>query len=543
MKVLVINGSPKGEKSNTLHLTKAFLAGTGAQDVETLHVSRLNIDSCRGCFACWNKTPGKCVISDDMEMVLSQILAADLIVWSFPLYYFSIPGKLKTLIDRQLPLALPFMVENTDGSGSGSHPSRYDMSGKRYVLISTCGFYSAEKNYDAVERMFDHICGKDNYETIFCGQGELFRVPQLRNRTDAYLADVQQAGAEFMTGGIRPETRERLKTLLFPKEVFEEMADASWGVEKSAGEHQAPVDETLAFTRQMAALYRKESFDGKARVLEMHYTDRDKTYQILMERDGYKMLDDPKDFQQYTTRIETPFTVWLAISEGKTTGPQAMMEQKYRVDGDFSLMLKWDDFFGYAAPAAEKKPATAKTASDSKSNMLIFLLPWILFWTVTSFNEQWGVMTSIAFCALIPLLWLKFKSTIYERLTIACISGLSLSLLLGADQTILWPLSYLLFGLLWFVSGFQKIPLSAYYSMNDYNGEKALQNPLFMKTNRILSLGWGVLYLVISVWSFLLMRANAAGVALILNNVATILMGIFTVWYQKWYPAKVARGR
>jgi len=40
------------------------------------------------------------------------------------------------------------------------------MSGKRYILISTCGFYSAEKNYESVKSMFDYICGKGNYETI-----------------------------------------------------------------------------------------------------------------------------------------------------------------------------------------------------------------------------------------------------------------------------------------------------------------------------------------------------------------------------------------
>ena len=33
-------------------------------------------------------------------------------------------------------------------------------SGKRHVLISTCGFYSAEGNYDSVLRMFDHFLGK-----------------------------------------------------------------------------------------------------------------------------------------------------------------------------------------------------------------------------------------------------------------------------------------------------------------------------------------------------------------------------------------------
>lgn len=40
-------------------------------------------------------------------------------------------GALKNVIDRQLPMLLPFMEEKEGQIGSGGHPSRYDMSGKR----------------------------------------------------------------------------------------------------------------------------------------------------------------------------------------------------------------------------------------------------------------------------------------------------------------------------------------------------------------------------------------------------------------------------
>ena len=62
---------------------------------------------------------------------------------------------------------------------NGGHPSRYDMSGKRTVLISTCGFYTAKGNYNCVSDLFDRLCGKGGYTAIFCGQGELFRVNEL----------------------------------------------------------------------------------------------------------------------------------------------------------------------------------------------------------------------------------------------------------------------------------------------------------------------------------------------------------------------------
>ena len=81
--------------------------------------------------------------------------------------------------------------------------------------------------------MFNHLLGNDNYGKIFCSQGELFRVPELRKRTSEYLNYVKSAGTEYVKGNISDSTREHLNTLLFPKETFEAMADASWGIEKA----------------------------------------------------------------------------------------------------------------------------------------------------------------------------------------------------------------------------------------------------------------------------------------------------------------------
>ena len=89
MKVLVLNGSPKGEKSNTLNITKAFLDGFSADtEVEYITVKKETIKPCMGCFSCWSRTPGKCVIKDDMQKIYEKINSADIIIESFPLYFF-----------------------------------------------------------------------------------------------------------------------------------------------------------------------------------------------------------------------------------------------------------------------------------------------------------------------------------------------------------------------------------------------------------------------------------------------------------------------
>ena len=98
MKILAINGSPKGKRSNTWRLTCAFLEGItiqeendGAQapEIETLNIGSLNLKPCLGCvFVLEARRPGGVLHPRRMQGVIDKILWADVVVWSFPLYYF-----------------------------------------------------------------------------------------------------------------------------------------------------------------------------------------------------------------------------------------------------------------------------------------------------------------------------------------------------------------------------------------------------------------------------------------------------------------------
>ena len=55
MKILVFNGSPKRDKSDTMHLTRAFLDGMNdvhENEVNLIHVIDKHIEFCTGCFSC-----------------------------------------------------------------------------------------------------------------------------------------------------------------------------------------------------------------------------------------------------------------------------------------------------------------------------------------------------------------------------------------------------------------------------------------------------------------------------------------------------------
>lgn len=548
MRILAINGSPKGKRSNTWRLTSAFLEGmqsceAEAPELEVLDISMLDIKPCLGCFSCWSKTPGTCCIHDDMQAVIEKLLWADVTVWSFPLYYFGIPGPLKCLIDRQLPMSLPFMSSETE---SGGHPSRYDMSSRRTVAISTCGFYTARGNYDCVTSLFDRLYGEGGYAQIFCGQGELFRVKELSERTDEYLSWVKKAGEEFASGKISHQTQTLLAQNLYPRDVFEAMANASWGV-NAQGEKEDP---SLVFTRQMAALYRKEAWSNKDLILEMNYTDIDKTYRIVLGASGSRVEEKPTGgfATNYTTRINTPLSVWRSIANGEIAGDEALLEHLYSVEGDFDLMVHWDEFFSAASNTGMQEDASGDGSIDShaankcKTNMLLLLILWIVFWIAAAVDCFWGSLISLAACVLLPVLMQKTQATQYDQISALCVGACSISLLSGASPTLIIPASYFLFGAMWTASCFAEVPLTAHYSKNNYNGDAALRNPIFMRTNRILTAAWGVLYLVTPLWTYFIMQTDAASFVGAINSILPALMGIFTAWFQKWYPRHIARG-
>ena len=109
MKVLLIKGSLRGENSHSLMVARKFVEGICEEtdsEVKEIYLGNTRIEHCRGCFACWKVTPGRCAIKDDMAGIISDILDSDVIILCFPLYFFGVSSPMKTLMDRLLPFCL-----------------------------------------------------------------------------------------------------------------------------------------------------------------------------------------------------------------------------------------------------------------------------------------------------------------------------------------------------------------------------------------------------------------------------------------------------
>jgi multimeric flavodoxin WrbA len=98
-KVLVLSGSPrKGGNSDLLCDRLMEGAQSAGHQAEKIYVKDKNIHYCTGCGVCYDKRI--CSQKDDMTEVLEKMIAADVIVMATPVYFYSLNGQIKTLIDR-----------------------------------------------------------------------------------------------------------------------------------------------------------------------------------------------------------------------------------------------------------------------------------------------------------------------------------------------------------------------------------------------------------------------------------------------------------
>ena len=199
MKILVFNGSPKKEQSDTMCITLAFLEGmkeVAPQDIKTIHVIDSRIEYCTGCFSCM-KNGGKCIHNDDMRSILEEILESDLLVFSFPLYCYGMPAPLKALLDRTLPLSSMAMHKVGDRY---EHMGQADFSRLHYLMICGCGFPNSTHNFEPAIAQFK-LCFPNNRTIITVPESPMFNAPEAAVVTKPRLELVRNAGKGYAISG------------------------------------------------------------------------------------------------------------------------------------------------------------------------------------------------------------------------------------------------------------------------------------------------------------------------------------------------------
>ena len=228
MKILVLNGSPKREKSDTMHITRAILEGmkdAGEQEIHVLDVIDRHIEYCTGCFAC-KRNGGTCIHDDDMRAILDEILESDLLLFSFPLYCYGMPAPLKALLDRTMPLSSMAMQKVGDRY---EHVGQADFSRLRYMMICGCGFPNSKHNFEPAVAQFKQ-CFPCNHMIMTIPESPMFNAPEAAIVTGPRLELVRKAGKQYAeTGEIEVSLMEAIGSPMIPEEQYAAIVNGGEG--------------------------------------------------------------------------------------------------------------------------------------------------------------------------------------------------------------------------------------------------------------------------------------------------------------------------
>lgn len=102
-KILILSASAR-KGGNSERLAEQFEKGAtqNGNEVELIRLFDHKIGFCKGCLAC--QSTQRCVIRDDAVEIADKMKNADILVFATPVYYYSVSGQLKTMLDRANPL-------------------------------------------------------------------------------------------------------------------------------------------------------------------------------------------------------------------------------------------------------------------------------------------------------------------------------------------------------------------------------------------------------------------------------------------------------
>lgn len=174
MKIVILNGSAR--KGNTYACINAFAEGAKpGNEIEIIETDQVNVSPCKGCGAC-GCTKG-CVAQDDSNAVVDQIVAADLIVFASPIYWWGLTAQIKTVIDK-------------------CYCKAAYLKNKKVGLILCAGAPTDDIEYELIKKQFAEMADYLSWDVEFYKSFYASEKNEIANNADA-LAELKTAGAQY----------------------------------------------------------------------------------------------------------------------------------------------------------------------------------------------------------------------------------------------------------------------------------------------------------------------------------------------------------
>lgn len=179
MRVVAVLGSPRPSGNSRL-LSQLLCQELGRRSaiVKSYPLNEMRFKGCQGCAACKGKSD-RCVVKDDLEEVLDEVISSDVIIASSPVYWGDVTGQMKQFIDRTYSFLKPGFMDRVD--------MHRLPPGKRLVWIQTQG--AGLEQYGDVFDRYNRFFGQLGFfeKTFTLRGGGLNEQGAALNRSDLLL--------------------------------------------------------------------------------------------------------------------------------------------------------------------------------------------------------------------------------------------------------------------------------------------------------------------------------------------------------------------
>lgn len=328
-KILVINGSPKGKASNTFKLTQSFLKGLNKNkeyEIEEVYCAQVKVNDCRGCFYCWKNEEGKCFIKDDMTSIFIKYICADIVIWSFPNYFYGMPAGAKRIMDRLLPLYYQNLT--TNDNCTTYHLRRHKLEEQKYILFCSCGLYNTKENIDGIKKQFELLYG-DKCDMLFCSESQLLSNSFMDYCTTRYLVALEEEGSRYQTTfRFSSEIKHMFETPFLPIQDFLSFVDTSSVLKTNDMTEEDYLQEKVqSFFKTMSLTYDATMLKVDSSVLEIQITDYPYACQLHINKKKCELVENTNDFVPYRLKVVSKLSFFVSQStlasatEPKAKGP------------------------------------------------------------------------------------------------------------------------------------------------------------------------------------------------------------------------------
>lgn len=357
MKVLALNSSARsGGMSKTellmTHLVEGMREAGG--DVDVVNLREKKIKTCIGCYTCMTKTPGKCVLKDDMtEELFPKWLESDLVIYATPLFHHTVNATMKTFIERTFPICEPFLIEKE--GGRWSHPLRQKHPAA--VVLSVCGF-PALSAFGGLTHYANFLFEEQEERRLWAEiyrPGAEFMYKTVDKQNDI-LDATRQAGRELVeTHGISPDTLARIEQPITAElSDFAKIANCMWGTciaggitsKKFVKDGMIPRPDSIETYMLILPLgFNPEGAGDTQATMQFEFAGSVDGACHFIISDGTIEAREGKA-EKPDLVVRAPFDVWMDVITGREDGGDMFMAGKYTAEGDLELLLNMNRFFG-----------------------------------------------------------------------------------------------------------------------------------------------------------------------------------------------------